>query len=237
MKQGTFVEHLEELRLRIIKVLISVAVAAAIGYALSDPVLKLLARSVGQLYFFAPTEAFFTKFKVGLYIGLLIAAPVLLYHFWAFIGPALTARERRYSVSVLFFGTVLLFIGASFGFFIVFPLGLKFLLSFGGSVLTPVINVSRYLSFLFWCVFGCGIVFQLPIVVYFLIKIDVVRVETLSRHRPEAIVGLLVVTAVITPTTDFFTLLLVAVPLILLYELALLAARLTIKREKEDSDG
>jgi sec-independent protein translocase protein TatC len=108
-------------------------------------------------------------------------------------------------------------------------LGLKFLLAFGEGVMTPVINVSRYLTFLFWCVFGCGIVFELPIVVYFLVKIDVVRVQTLSRHRPETIVGLLVITAIITPTTDFFTMLLVAVPLILLYELSLLLARLTIK--------
>ncbi len=233
MKQGTFLEHLEELRLRIIKVLITVAAAAIVGYYLSVPVLRILARSVGQLYFFAPTEAFFTRIRVGIYIGLLICGPILLYHFWAFVGPALTDRERRYTLSVLFFGTLLFFVGAGFGFFAVFPLGLKFLLSFGGEVLTPMINVSRYLSFLFWCVFGCGIIFELPIVIYFLVKIGVVSPETLTRHRPEAIVGLLVVCAVITPTTDFFTLLLVAVPLIFLYELSVFLAKLTIKRDTD----
>ncbi|MEO0225508.1 MAG: twin-arginine translocase subunit TatC [candidate division WOR-3 bacterium] len=234
MKEGTFLEHLEELRLRIIKVLVSLVIAGIIGYYLSSPVLKLLARSVGKLYFFAPTEAFFTRIKVGIYIGLLICAPVLLYHFWAFVGPALTDRERRYTLSVLFFGTVLFFIGGSFGLFILFPLGLKFLLAFGGDVLTPMINVSRYLTFLFWCVFGCGILFELPIVVYFLIKIDVVSPESLSRHRAEAIVGLLVVCAIITPTTDFFTLLLVEIPLIVLYESSLLLAKLTTRRKDND---
>ncbi len=231
MRKGSFLEHLEELRQRIIKIVISLIIAAAAGYVAASPVLRFLARNVGELYFFAPTEAFVTRIRVGIYIGLFLCAPILLYHFWSFVGPALTARERRYTISVIFFGTLLFLVGAAFGFFIVFPVGLKFLLSFGQDVLYPLIGVSRYLTYIFWCVFGCGIVFELPIVVYFLVKIGVVSPETLSRRRPEAIVGLLALTAVITPSTDFFTLLLVAVPLILLYELSLLLARLTIKKE------
>ncbi|RKX69716.1 twin-arginine translocase subunit TatC [candidate division WOR-3 bacterium] len=226
----TFVEHLEELRWRIIRVIVFLIIASIIGYIFTDPIIRAIARPIGgKLYFFTPTEAFFAKIKIAFYIGGFATIPFFIYQAAAFVFPALTHKERKYTAPFVIFSTILFFIGFLFAYFVVLPLGLKFLLSFGGEAMTPLININRYLSFLFWFTIAIGILFELPLLAFFLTRMGVISPELLSQRRREAIVVLLFIVAIITPTVDFATLLIVSLPLIILYEVGILLSRLAVR--------
>lgn len=231
-KRTTFIEHLEELRKRILYSIAGVAVFTIAGFFFAKKVMGMIIQraSLETTYFFAPAEAFVAQIKVALFLGIIIAFPFLLYQTWAFIGPGLTKSERRISLSYIGSGLVLFVIGILFGYYVLIPYGLKFLLSFGSDTIQPLLNIGKYLNFFLWCMLGSGVLFQLPLIVFFLMKLGIVDVDTIRKHRPEAIVAVLILCAVITPTGDFFTLLLLSVPLLLLFELSILAARLSKKR-------
>jgi sec-independent protein translocase protein TatC len=231
-KRTTFIEHLEELRKRILYSIAGVAVFTIAGFFFAKKVMGMIIQraSLETTYFFAPAEAFVAQIKVALFLGIIIAFPFLLYQTWAFIGPGLTKSERRISLSYIGSGLVLFVIGILFGYYILIPYGLKFLLSFGSDTIQPLLNIGKYLNFFLWCMLGSGVLFQLPLIVFFLMRLGIVDVDTIRKHRPEAIVAVLILCAVITPTGDFFTLLLLSVPLLLLFELSILAARLSKKR-------
>ncbi|KPK63880.1 hypothetical protein AMJ83_05390 [candidate division WOR_3 bacterium SM23_42] len=231
-KRTTFIEHLEELRKRILYSIAGVAVFTIAGFFFAKKVMGMIIQraSLETTYFFAPAEAFVAQIKVALFLGIIIAFPFLLYQTWAFIGPGLTKSERRISLSYIGSGLILFVIGILFGYYILIPYGLKFLLSFGSDTIQPLLNIGKYLNFFLWCMLGSGVLFQLPLIVFFLMRLGIVDVDTIRKHRPEAIVAVLILCAVITPTGDFFTLLLLSVPLLLLFELSILAARLSKKR-------
>ncbi len=233
-KRLSFIEHLEELRKRILYSIACVGVFSAIGFAFSKKALAIIVQRthLESVYFFSPIEAFTAQIKVALFLGICVSFPFVLYQTWAFIGPGLTKRERGLSLSYIVSGIVLFSIGILFGYFILIPFGLRFLLSFGSEHLQPLMNISRYLGFIVWCLLGSGFLFQLPLLLFFLIKLGVVRIETVTKHRAEAIVVILALCAVITPTGDFFTLLLISIPLLLLFELSILAARLSQRSQK-----
>lgn len=231
-KRTTFIEHLEELRKRILYSIAGIAIFTVAGFFFAKKVMGMIIQraSLETTYFFAPAEAFVAQIKVALFLGVIIAFPFLLYQTWAFIGPGLTKSERRISLSYIGSGLVLFVIGILFGYYILIPYGLKFLLSFGSDTIQPLLNIGKYLNFFLWCMLGSGVLFQLPLIVFFLMRLGIVDVDTIRKHRPEAIVAVLILCAVITPTGDFFTLLLLSVPLLLLFELSILAARLSKKR-------
>lgn len=231
-RRTTFIEHLEELRKRILYSIASVAICTVAGFFLATRVLTLIIEraALGTTYFFAPAEAFVAQIKVALFLGVVISFPFLLYQTWAFIGPGLTKSERRVSLTYIGSGVILLVIGIAFGYYILIPYGLKFLLSFGNEMIQPLINIGRYLNFFLWCLLGSGLLFQLPLLVFFLMKLGIVDVDTITSHRPEAIVAILIICAVMTPTGDFFTLLLLAVPLLVLFEISILAAKISRKK-------
>jgi sec-independent protein translocase protein TatC len=230
-KKLGFLEHLEELRKRILYSIICVGVLAIIGYIFSERVMNVIIQRSGleSAYFFSPIEAFMVRIKVAIFLGILVSFPFLLYQIWAFIGPGLTRKERTISVSFMTSGIILFIVGLSFGYFILIPYGLQFLLSFGSESVQPLMNISRYLTFIFWCFLGCGFLFQLPLILFFLMRLGIVDIKTLTQHRAEAIVAILIVCAIITPTGDFFTLLLLSVPLLILFELSILAAKLSMR--------
>jgi sec-independent protein translocase protein TatC len=232
-KSATFIDHLEELRRRILYSIAGVAIFAIAGFFFAKKVMGMIIEraSLETTYFFAPAEAFVAQIKVALFLGVVISFPFLLYQTWAFIGPGLTKSERRISLAYIGSGIVLFAIGIAFGYYILIPYGLKFLLSFGSDMIQPLMNIGKYLNFFLWCLLGSGLLFQLPLLVFFLIKLGIVDVDTITRHRPEAIVAILVLCAVITPTGDFFTLLLLSVPLLILFEISILTARLSIKKK------
>jgi sec-independent protein translocase protein TatC len=144
----------------------------------------------------------------------------------------LTKSERKVSLTYIGSGFVLFAVGIAFGYYILIPYGLRFLLSFGSDTIQPLMNIGKYLNFFLWCLLGSGLLFQLPLLVFFLMRLGIVDVDTITRHRPEAIVAILILCAVITPTGDFFTLLLISVPLLILFEISILAAKLSKKRNR-----
>lgn len=228
-KQASFIDHLEELRRRILWSIGTVALFTAAGFFIAKKFLTVIIEraALGTTYFFAPTEAFTAQIKAAVFLGVVVSFPFLLYQSWAFIGPGLTRTERRISLSYMGSGIVLFAMGILFGYYILIPYGLKFLLSFGSETIQPMINIGRYMNFFLWCLLGSGLLFQLPLMLFFLMRLGVVDVETVSRHRAEAVVAVLILCAVITPTGDFFTLLLLSIPLLLLFELSILIARLS----------
>lgn len=223
----TFIEHLEELRIRIIKSVVFIIIVAGILYSLADRILAYLVSPVGgTLVFIAPQEAFITNIKVALFGGLFFSSPFVLYQIWQFVSAGLKKNERRYTSLFGFFSFLFFIIGISFGYFIIVPIGLTFLLGFSNEFLIPMISVSRYVSFVGALMFAFGVVFQLPLVIVFLTKIGIVTPQFLSKNRRYAIVLIFIAGAIFTPP-DVVTQCLMAVPLILLYELGIIFSKLT----------
>jgi sec-independent protein translocase protein TatC len=237
--RATFIDHLEELRKRLLYSIACVGILAALGFIFSRKLLDFLIRTmpVKVAYFFSPTEAFMAQIKVAVFAGLFLAFPFILYQVWAFIAPGLTRKEKKVSRSYLVAGIFLFLVGLAFGYFILIPFGLKFLFSFSTEYLQPLINVSKILSFMLWGLLGSGLLFQLPLIIFFMIKLNIVSLKTVAKHQAEAIVIILVAVAIITPSGDAFTMLLISLPLILLYELSIICAWLTSRKREPEAEN
>ncbi len=225
VKKLTFIEHLEELRARILKSIIFIIVVSAILYAFTDVILGFMVRPVGRLVFISPPEAFITTIKIALFGGLFLSSPFVLYEVWQFISAGLGKAERGYALLFGFFSFILFLAGCFFGYFIIVPIGMEFLLGFGSDFVSPMISVGRYVSFVGILTLAFGMAFQLPIAILFLSKIGVVTPRYLSRNRKYAIVIMFIAGAIFTPP-DVITQCLLALPLLLLYELSILLSRL-----------
>ncbi len=227
-----FLEHIEELRQRLIKIILSIIFFSIIAYFFSDVLVEEIVKPVGTVYFRQPTGAFMLRVKLAGFAGLVLAIPVVLFQFWRFVIPGLYKREVKYLVPVTILGTLFFFGGAAFCFFGVIPNAIKFLQEFGTENVRPLIDVSDYFSFVFWMCVAFGAVFQLPIIAYFLGRIGLITAGTLRRGRRFAVIGILIVAAIITPTPDAFSMMLLAVPLYVLYEISIFVVQLTgIRRE------
>ncbi len=224
-KEMTFLDHLEELRKRLIRVVVVLILGAIGGYLLSDIMLKAITGPVGKLYFFSPPEAFLVRLKVSLVASLLIFLPYVLLELWWFVKPGLTESEKRMGFPLLTVSVLLFYLGFAFALFVVIPVGVKVLISFGGSTMESLFNASGYVNFVLMLILIFGLLFQFPILILFLAKIGLIEPETLRKRRREVIVGAFVVAAVVTPSVDFVTQTLLAVPLIILFELGLFATR------------
>jgi len=235
MNRASFIDHLEELRKRILYSIAVAGILSIAGFFVAKPVLDFIIQrvNIGTAYFFSPTEAFTAQIKVALFMGIFAAFPFIVIQTWLFIGPGLTEKEQKVSVGYIISGIMLFLVGITFAYFILIPFGLRFLLSFGSENLKPIMNISGVLSFVLWCLLGCGIMFQLPLLVFTLIRLDIVQIATVTKHRAEAIVAILIICAVITPTADMFTLLIISVPLIILFELSILAARISMRSNRK----
>ncbi len=231
-----FLEHLEELRHRLIVCMSSVLIISIVGYFFAEYMIDFLTKPVGEVYFMAPTEAFGVRIKISLFAGLIVSIPVLLYQMWGFVVPGLYKHEIRLVVPVVFFGTLFFLIGATFCFFVVLPVGVKFLIDFGTENLKPLISVGKYLSFAAWMVLAFGVVFELPVISFFLGKAGVITHRTLSKGRRYAIVGILLLAGAITPSPDIFSQLMLAGPLYFLYEVSIILVKYTGKRKPEDEE-
>lgn len=221
-------EHLEELRQRLIKSVIGVAVATALSFLFTRPLLVLLKQPAGDITFITveATEGFTTFFKVAFFSGLALGTPVVLYQAIMFLTPGLTRQERRY-VQVLLPGALLCFVaGVVFAYFIALPPALRFLIPFLSDIATPQIRIGNYISFVTTLLFWIGAVFETPIVIFFLAKLRIVNHRMLAKNRKYALLGVFIIAAVITPTIDPVTQSLVAIPLLVLYEAGVWLARI-----------
>ncbi len=190
------------------------------------------------LIFIHPTEAFFAYIKLAFFTGVLLGAPFILYQVWRYIVPALYEHEKRYFRSSVAFGTLLFFAGVAFAFIIVMPLGIRFLIRIGGPQLQAIFTIGNYISFSMILLLTFGLVFELPIVIYVLVKLGVVSQATLRAKRKYILIGAFGMAALLTPP-DPFTQMVMAIPLLLLYELSIFLARFAERRpmQIEEEEG
>lgn len=226
-KELSLVQHLSEFRDRLMVACIAIAITTAISFLFTTDIIKLLLvpAGVSKLVALSPTENFTTYFRVALFSGFALAMPVILYEIYAYIDPALHPRERRFALTAGPF-VLLLFVGGMlFCYFVLLPNALKFLLTFGSEVIDNQLRASEYLSFVTLFIVGMGVVFEMPVLIFALIKIGVVQRSWLTSKRRYIFLLSFVVAAVLTPTPDPFNQSLVAIPIYLLFELGLLLAR------------
>lgn len=221
-------QHLDELRGALVKSLIALAVVFCATYYFSEtiirflesPILEALPEGQKQLYFSGLADKFLVYLKVSFYASLVLTSPYLLKQVWNFIVPGLEENERQFAIPFLVFGSFAFLVGIAFAYYLVIPAGYRFLLNFGGPNEKPLINVSDYFGLTIQLLLLMGVLFELPVVAMLLGKMGLIQVEWLKRFRPQAYLGLTVLAAFLTPTPDAFTLFLVLIPLILLYELS-----------------
>lgn len=231
-------EHLTELRRRLMISAIALAATTGIAFAFNRPLMHfLLAPTRGvqgvKFVFTEMTEMVGITMRVSLLGGFVLALPVITYEVMMFVAPALTPRERKYLYAFLA-GTVVSFLaGAAFGYYVLFPPAMRFLLTFGGDIAEPFIRIENYLSLVTRLLFWMGVVFELPMAMFFLSRLGVVTPERLVRFRRLAFIGAFLLGAMITPTIDPVNQMLVSVPIILLYEAGILLAKLARRGKKQ----
>ena len=192
--------------------------------------LEILIRPVGQVVYLSPVEPFLVHLKVAFLGGLGISFPLLAWEAWGFVRPAFASSGGRSPVlALILLSAGLFFAGAWFGWKLLLPAALKILRSFGEGVMTPMITVGSYISFAGWLIIGCGLIFQVPLIILSLVTIGLVRPVTLLRQWRLAVVGILIISAVITPTPDICNQLLLAGPLAALYLLSVILSFLVQK--------
>jgi sec-independent protein translocase protein TatC len=169
------------------------------------------------------------RLKMTALVGLALTSPVWLYQIWAFVAPALNTKEKRYSIPFMAASTILFLLGAGIA-YLVLPTGINFLIDIGGSDLVPLLGAEEYLNFVGLMLLGFGVMFELPLVLFFLGLIGAVTIDQLKRGRRAAIVLITVLAAVITPSGDPYTMMLLAVPLYLFYEITIVLLRVVLKR-------
>ena len=229
-----FMEHLGELRVRIVRALWGLLVGTAIALPFSERIVDWLARPVTKLgydlVFTAPAEAFWVQMKVGFIAGIFIAAPVILWQVWGFIAPGLHQHERKYAVPFVLIGSLMFIVGGAFSLFVVTPYALTFLLSYARPGLKPMITIQNHIDFLLKFTLAFGAVFELPLALTLLARMGVVNHRMLAKNRKYAILGAFIAGAVLTPTPDAFNQAMMAGPLIILYEVGIVCARLFGRR-------
>ncbi|WP_419935077.1 twin-arginine translocase subunit TatC [Candidatus Palauibacter sp.] len=235
-----FLDHLDELRSRLIHALIALLVGLVLGLVavMQWDVLGIVQRPIVELLpgenlnFSSPTTPFVLILKLGFIVGLLTAFPYIALQAWRFLAPALYENERKFAIPAISAGTLLFIAGISMAYFLVLPLGLRILLNFFSDQLNPVIMVGEYLTFATRLILAFGLIFELPVVLVFLSLLGIVTPEGLAKYRRHAIVVMAVVSAFLTPA-DPYTMLAMMVPMMLLYELSVVATRVLRRRRRE----
>jgi len=222
-----FTTHLDELRSRLMRSIIAVSLVFAACYLIKERIFEILTIPLkvampdnSAMIFTSLPEAFFTYLKVSFFAAILIASPYLLYQLWKFVSPGLYATEKKYVTPFVILSSAFFLGGTLFAYYIVFPFGFKFFLAFGTEFIRPMLSIREYLSFTFKLLLAFGIIFELPIFMFFLARIGIVDSKMLTAKRKYAILLVFVVAALFTPP-DVVTQVLMAVPLMLLYEISI----------------
>jgi len=233
----TLAEHLDELRSRIVKIVIGIVVCFVIGLLLVNPLLRLIrdAANVEQFDVNEATEPITSYFKTALYIAVTLALPLIFYQVFAFIAPGLTRKEKRYLYGSLPFVVLFFVAGASFAFFVAVPRAFQFLSTFNSDLFEYSPTFSSIAAFYLQVSIGLGLAFQLPIIMYLLARLNIVSPKRMSGSRRYAMVAVLIAAALITPTPDPFNMLFIAAPIYLLYELGIIFAKVAQRRSQTHS--
>jgi sec-independent protein translocase protein TatC len=229
-----FMEHLGELRVRIVRSLVAVLIGLVIAFPASPYIMDFLARPIQRtgntLVFLAVTEAFWVKMKVALFAGLFLASPAILWQVWRFVSPGLHAQEKKYAVPFVVIGSLLFIGGGAFSLLVVVPGAVAFLLSYAGPGLQPMISIGSYFDFLLKFTLAFGAVFEVPLALTLASRMGLVTPKALARNRKYAVLGAFVAAAILTPTPDMINQSLMAGPIIILYEIGIVSARIFGRR-------
>jgi sec-independent protein translocase protein TatC len=226
-KELSLVQHLKEFRDRLMVASIAVVVTTAISFLFATDIIRILLVPAGvdHLIALSPTENFTTYMRVALFTGIALSMPVILYEIYAYIDPALHPNERRFALTAGPFVLLLFVVGMLFCYYGLLPSSLKFLVNFGSPVIENQLRASEYLSFVTTFILGMGVVFEVPVLIFALVRVHVLNRAWLAKQRRYVVVIVLIIGAIITPTPDPFNQLLVSVPMYLLFELGLFLAR------------
>lgn len=233
----SLIGHLEELRKRILISFAALCVGVIICFIFKGFLMALLTAPLGdkKLITLSPTESFMTVFKVAGYAGMIIASPVIIYQIWAFVAPGLRSKEKRVIFFATFFTTILFLAGVAFAWSLVLPRTLDFLLTYEDDIFNQQVQASKYFTFVAMFMLGFGIIFELPSMILTLVRMGVVDPKVLRKKRKYAILVGAIVSAALTPGQDPFSMLAMAIPFVLLFELSLILSRF-VKRPVRDDE-
>lgn len=231
-----FTAHLEELRDRLVKCFVAVGIGFAGSYFFKEKLFDILVKPLvdvmdqGEtLIYTGLPEAFFTFLKVSFLAGLIVASPVIIYQFWMFVAPGLYTKEKKLLLPIVFLSSFFFIGGSLFGYFVVFPYGFQFFLGFATETIRPLPSMKEYLAFSSKLLLAFGLVFELPLVITFLARLGIVSVDFLKKNRKYAMLLFFVGAAIITPP-DVVTQIMMAIPLMILYEISIIGARIFGKK-------
>lgn len=233
-------DHLEELRKRLVRVLVVVGLGFGVCYTFKDwsfkiitkPLVEVLPKDTSLVYTGLP-EAFFIHMKIAFFVSLFLTSPFTLYQIWKFISPGLYSKEKKYVVPFVLSSTFLFVGGVLFGYFIALPPAFKFFVSFTTDALKPMVSFREYLGLTLKFLLAFGLSFEMPVFMFFLTKLGIVNAAMLARQRRYAILIIFIAAAVLTPSPDVLSQILMAVPLMFLYEVSIVVSKIAGRKKKE----
>jgi len=236
VQEAPLVEHLEELRARIIKALLAWVVGMGVAWTFRVQLLEILKRPLNvatqvrgieaNLYQQTITEGFIVSLKIAAFGGLILAMPFIVYQIWAFIAPGLYPHERRLAIPFILGAGFSFAVGVVFSYYVLLPFAVPFLLGFLGDQVVPLLTIDKYMSQVLMYMTVVGLMFELPVLSYLFTKLGLLNWQFLAKNRRIAIIVIVTLAAVITPTADPFNLALLSVPLLLLYEMSIWVSRI-----------
>jgi sec-independent protein translocase protein TatC len=231
--KASFIEHLGELRKRIIIIAMAVLAGSLLSYYFVEELVDLLADPVKHIdmIFLSPPDLFLAHLKIAVIAGVVITAPITLFQIWIFLKPGLKKTEQRYGLFAVFMGTLFFLLGVSFAFFVIIPMSIDFFLRMSTDQVQPMFSFANYLSYCGSLIISFGIVFQLPMVIILLSQLNLVTSRTFRKHRKFFILGVVLLSAILTPP-DIISQFLMSGPLIILYEFSILVARIIERKRK-----
>ncbi|AEF94895.1 Sec-independent protein translocase, TatC subunit [Desulfotomaculum nigrificans CO-1-SRB] len=236
--EQTMMEHLEELRRVLIISLLATFVMAGVCWFFSDRIMEIILQPVtstgNKMHYIGIMEALMTKIKLSLFLGFLTALPIILWQFWSFIMPALRKMERVYFTVFVIVSYVFFVTGIVFAFYSVFSVGVKFLLHFGGEELLPMLTIGNYVSFAMMFILPFGVIFELPLAVFFLAQLGIINYRWMVKKRKIALLISVITGAVLVPSPDIITPLMMAAPIYILFEISVSIVKLVewLKKRK-----
>lgn len=240
-KKLNVITHLEEFRKRVLISLGFVAAASVFTFSNGDRIMALVKKPVapviGDLIYISPTEAFVAYLKVSLLSGFIISFPVILYHTWAYVSPAINNTSKTRVLGWFLTAFFLFFAGICFSYFIAIPAALDFLIGFGSSIAVPRITVGKYISFFGALILSGGIIFEIPVIISVMTEAGFINSNILRRKRHIAVLVILIISAIITPTQDIINMLIFSIPMVVLYEAGVLISRYIERGKRRGSEG
>jgi sec-independent protein translocase protein TatC len=230
----SFLDHIEELRWRIIYSLIGIVIFTIVAWIFIDPLIEIVllkpARDAhASLQNLRPFGQLFLYFQVAIVVGIIASLPNIFYQLWKFISPALKKKERKYVLWIVFFSTFCFLVGIAFAYFVMLPLTMKFAAQFGTKEITNQFAIDEYMSIIISVMLASGVVFELPMISFFLSKLGILTPKFMRKYRKHAIVIIMILAAILTPGTDPVSQIILAIPLVLLYEISIFISKISTK--------